>query len=332
MKNNVTQEELYEIISTLSSSASRGVGQAGRQDKLLTLIGGDMALELWKQGYRDWQISKVLNVSLFTVQDYLAHNSIDYRSRALPIDNKLYELSASTTLFDGADYLMLHMYLYDITLKDLSTKLFGIIDPFTLQRITEGRMIPTAMQARTISNVLHLDINIWKETSKDIKNIFYNGRQLHNTPDEWANTHDDFSITYKKFNVRYVFAYARVFRNNTSDLDLARELRITPTQLTDIEQCEYVPTLQQAERAVEVLGLTDIADVYRCKLLPAGYRAMFREHIKAEHAALAKDGTTLKDNIKELICATALDNLAQVERGCTYAKKKATNTAARSTT
>lgn len=332
MKNNVTQEELYEIISALSSNSARGIGQAGRAEKMLTLLGGEMVLELWRQGYRDWQISKMMNVSLFTVQDYLAHNSIDYKSRSLPIDDKLYSLSASTTLFDGADYLMLHMYLYDITLKDLSTKLFGIIDPFTLQRITEGRLIPTAMQARTISNVLHLDINIWKETSKDIKNIFYKKMLLHNTPDEWANAQDDFSITYKKFNVRYVFAYARVFRNNTSDLDLARELRVTPAQLTDLEQCEYVPTLKQAERIVEVLGLTDIADVYRCKLLPAGYRTMFRQHIKAEQAALAKDGTTLKDNLKELICATALDNLAQVERGCTYANKKAANTAAGSTT
>lgn len=323
MNNMLEQEELSEIIAALTKSTWRGAGQSGRTNGLVPLIGKDTVLQLWQDGYRDWQISQIMNVKLSVIQDCLINNSIDYKSRSLPIDKKLYQLSSTTTLFDGAAYLMLHMYLYDLTLADLCNRMHGITPPYTLQRITEGRLIPTLQQVHSIADVLHININIWMQHSKDIRLIIKENKELLHSGDDYASTCDDFFITYKKFNVRYIFAYARVLRLQTTDKELALALRITEQQLTDIEQCEYTPTLQQAEILVNMLGLTDVSDVYRCAVLPAGYRAMMKHSIENEYAKVDKTdyGKWTRTQIQNLINSRSLDALAAVERGCTYAKK-----------
>lgn len=86
MNNMLEQDELSEIISTLTQSTWRGAGQSGRANGLMPLIGKDTVLQLWQDGYRDWQISQVMSVKLSVIQDCLINNSIDYKSRALPID------------------------------------------------------------------------------------------------------------------------------------------------------------------------------------------------------------------------------------------------------
>ena len=167
-----------------------------------------------------------------------------------------------------------------------------------------------------IAELANIDLEDWAYCSTDVKLQVYENKNLPSTPAQWANTEDEFLCTYKKLIIRYVFAYARATHIITRG-ELERHFTLGTRGLYDFEQC-YTALISdyRAMQIINILGLEDITDVYKIDIVNAGYIPRFNKY-----ASLQQVRIPAKKGIKQLICATTLDNLAQVERSLTYGKQ-----------
>lgn len=307
--------EASDALDAMHKTLYKKVGQQGRRESIDTAEEMQLIFDLWARGYCDWQISTILNIKLYVLQDFLAWNNIDYRTRRTKNFKDIYNLSSIHTLFNGAAYLQYAVDKQDTTLQKITADI-ATYDREKIYRAAAGRYIPTRDEMIRIAELANIDLEDWAYCSTDVKLQVYENKNLPSTPAQWANTEDEFLCTYKKLIIRYVFAYARATHIVTRG-ELERHFTLGTRGLYDFEQC-YTALISdyRAMQIINILGLEDITDVYKVDIVNAGYIPRFNKY-----ASLQQVRIPAKKGIKQLICATTLDNLAQVERSLTYGKQ-----------
>lgn len=306
------QLEVGDALDAIYGTLYKKAGQTGRRDGLLLYEDKQQIVDLWNRGYHDWQISNILDIKLYVVQDALIWQNIDYRTRRTKIECDLYNLAAINTLFNGAAYLRLQMFRQGLNKEELANRLSNLICRTRVYQICNGRYIPTSDELCYIAAITGINIEDWCLCSSDVKLQIKENKNLPHAAGEWATTADEFLSTYKKFVIRYAFAYARATKPGAT-----RELMFTidysSNAMYDFEQCARNMRDEDAHKAVEILGLDDITDIYKVDVVNAGYVTRFKKYYND-----MQKNIPAKYGLKTLICRTALDNLAQVERSLTY--------------
>lgn len=319
----MTNRQFDDLVASFEYSAFRRYGQAGRRTELIPLVDGEMISALWEEGMYDWQIARKLKLNLYVVQEFLTMSGIDYTQRRTENYKRIYFLSSTSVLFDGAAFLLMYFDSIRLTvniIQEAVTKFPCSLSAFDVQLISEGRLMPSKQQLLDLIRITGISKDAWCDNSTDVNNILNKNIVLPAHVFDFAITQDQFLSTYKKFPIHSALVYTRLLKGITPGYLQDRKVIHSVHDLYDMEAGQVHITYDKAQMFSDILGI-ELSDIYHIDVLPGGYYNLFNNEARAVLANCTKRKVHSAE-LNHLVYSTVMDNLAGVERSVLHAKRK----------